>query len=517
MTADEGGGFAADARRLVPVGGGARERSARDGARHDGFGWLTWLLLAAGATPLVLAWPVPLQDWPNHVAGAHVLAALLDGDPFWQQFYVRNTFLIPNAAMDLGLLSLRALGCSEPVAANLFLMLTYGVFVGGMTLLSRALAGFDLVKAAAAVLLFYGAALFWGLANYVLGMGLMWAILGLWLGLAARPAARLGVAGLGAVVLLFAHAVPAVVLPLLFGCFDAAPWRSGTRLWRGASAPLALALVVLVMRWLPGDTGRDLSLVYTGAAGPIAFAGWKLRIFATTLLGGSRLQDAASLVALAGSALALAGAARVRLALGAAIGVVALTGLALVAPERMGTGSLLDVRLAVLPLMLVAAAARVSWRSEAARRACQALIALLVVGRTAVIAADWRQAATVFAAFESEASRLPPGSIMMMAYGRRLDSLTWTDIWSPPIQSIAAPVVARFVFFPALFANPDQQPIALRPEFQSLVQPWNFSDPDHRTASLVRLAEICASRRYSGVFVTILYGGPAFSILDACA
>ena len=476
-----------------------------------------WLVLLAGATPLLVAWPMPLQDWPNHMAGAHVLSGLLSADPFWTRFYRFNTFLVPNAAVDLGLLALHTAGCSEPVAAQLFLVATYTVFTGGLALLSRALATCGSMRIAAAVLLFYGVALFWGLINYVLAVGLMWGLLAIWIGAARQPGWRLVIAGLGAGLLLFVHAIPAVVFALLLACFDAARWRDGAGLRSCGSAPLALAVVAGLLRLLPGQTGHDLAAGYAGNGSFAAFTRWKMLVFATSQLGGSRAQDGATVLAWLGGLAAIGLAARPRMATEPALGVAVLVLLTLAAPERLGTGSLLDVRLAVLPPMLAAASLRLEWRSVAARQRCAALVALLVIGRTAVIATEAWRSATVFAAFDLAAGKLPQGSIMMMGYGRPLATLTWTDVWSPPIQSIAAQVVVRGIFFPALFANPDQQPIALRPEFQVLTQPWDFSDAAHRRQSLTALAVVCASGRYAQVFVTILYGDAPFRIVDACS
>ena len=479
---------------------------------------LCWVIVMLGASPLLLAWPVPLQDWPNHVAGAHVLAALLDGDVFWSGYYRFNTFMVPNAAVDLGLLGLRRAGLSEPAAANLFLLVTYAVFVGGMAALSRMLSRLDALHLAAAVLLFYGAALFWGLVNCVLAIGLLWILLASWLAVGLRaPGWRVAIAAFGAALLLFVHVVPAMVFALLLGCFDAVRLRSGARLSSCASTPMALLVAVCGLRALPGDTGRDLAIVYAWGPSLTGFAAWKLRVFATSPFGGSALLDGATMLALLGGGLAVALAARMRMPPGALFAVLALIALTLAAPERIGTGSLLDVRLAVLPAMLAAASCRLQWRSIAARRACLAVVMVLVLGRTAVIAQQWRAASQVFTAFDAGAAAVPRGSIMMMGYGRPIGTLSWTDIWSPAIQSMAAQVVTRGVCFPALFANPDQQPIALRQPLPDLGQPWDMSDPVRSRASLTAIGLLCESRAYAGVFLTVLYGDAPFRILDACA
>jgi GNAT superfamily N-acetyltransferase len=459
--------------------------------------------------------PVPLQDWPNHIAGSHVLAALLAGDPFWERFYRLNTFLVPDAAVDVGLLGLRRLGVPEALAANIFVFATYFICTISMIAVSRSLRAYDATKPALAVLLFYAVPLFWGLVNYVLAVGLMWGALALWLR-RRDPIARLAVAAAAAAVLLFVHVIPAVAFGLLLGCFDAARWRAGASPRSCVSGPVALAVALVTLRLLPGHTGDDLGAVYAGAGSVAAFALWKLRVFATLPLGGGVWRDAVSAVAWLGAAAAIGLAARPRLAFGPALGVAALVLLVLAVPERLGTGSLLDVRLAILPLMLAAMAVRPRWRGAGAARACLAVVTLVTLARTGLIAAEWRRAADVFAAYDAQAATLPPGGLMVMGYGRPRADITWANTWSPPIQSIAAQVVRHGVFFPALFANPDQQPIARRPQFNPLGQPWNFSDPAHRAASLTALRGLCDGGMYTGVFVTVLYGPTPFTIVDAC-
>jgi hypothetical protein len=180
----------------------------------------------------------------------------------------------------------------------------------------------------------------------------------------------------------------------------------------------------------------------------------------------------------------------------------------------------------VLPLLLLAAMTRI----EPGRLAVAAVTGAIVV-RTLILAAAWHSAGSVFRDFREQTVTLPPGSLMMVGYGTRLSSLTRQQIWSPAITAIATQVVFRDVFMPAIFANPAEQPIALRPEYQSLTQPWNLTDAAHLEASATALAAVCATHRFPRVTLTVLYPGrflPAhlggsllharsdFLILDAC-
>ena len=510
---------------MIQFPGVRRPRAQRSGAAI-----LAGLLL--GALPLLVARPAPLQDWPNHVARMHVLVGLLGGDAFWTRYYRFVGFLVPDAALDLVVLGLRHAGLPTDTAAQCFLVGTYLVFVAGFCALARAFGTLAPVKLAFAILLFYGNALFWGLANYVLGVGLMLGMLALWLGPPPRGDAtwrRLLIAGAGALLLLFTHVVAAVAWIVILGCFDLCRLLSSRapprpRLLASASWLVAAVVVAGLLHALPGEAGHDFSVRYAGT-GIGGFVARKLWLFGKLLLGGSLLQDAASVAALLCCAVVVA-SARPRLSAPAALAVAALVVLTLAAPERVGTGSVLDVRLAILPLLLLAAAVRI----EPGRLALP-VVAAAVLARTLVLAVQWHAAGTVFADFRRQAVRLPAGSVMMVAYGTRLSSLTWQQVWSPPLTALATQVVSHGIFMPALFANPAEQPIELRPAYRSLTQPWNMTDDAHLHATAASLAALCGRRDFRGVYVTVLYPGgflPGrvdaatlhaqrdFLILDAC-
>lgn len=468
-----------------------------------------------GALPLLVTRPAPLQDWPNHVARMHVLTGLLQGDAFWTRFYRFAGFLVPDAALDLGVLGLARAGLPVDVAAQCFLVMTYLVFVAGFCALARALGTLGAlapVKVPFAILLFYGNALFWGLVAYLLGVGLMLGLLACWLRCDRRGGAwpRMLIAGLGAVPLLFTHLVAAVAWIVVLGAFDlhrllarGLPARRApawTRLPGSASWLVALVAVTVLLHALPGEAGHEFSIRYAGVGLGGAVVR-KLGLFGKLLLGGSLLQDAASLAALLVCA-GVAASSRPSLAPAPAWAAAVLGVLTLAAPERIGTGSVLDVRLAILPLLLLAAAVRI-----APGRRAVAAVATTVLARTLLLAGQWHAAGEVFHDFRQQAARLPAGSVMMVAYGTPLRSLTWQQVWSPAITSLATQAVSREIFVPALFANPAQQPIALRPAYAALTQPWNLTDAAHLHATGVGLAAVCDRHGFRGVYLTVLYPG----------
>lgn len=487
---------------------------------------LTLLLL--GALPLLVTRPAPLLDWPSHVARMHILPALLQNDSFWMQFYRYSGFLVPNLTLDLSVLGLVRVGITVGPAAQLFLLVTYLVFAGGFLALARALDAGSPAKLVFAILLFYSNALFWGLVTYLLGIGLMFALLALWLR-SAQPWQRLLIAAGGSVLLLFAHVVAAVAWILLLGIFDLCRLRASRapvrlRIAGSVSWLAALAVIAGLLHAMPGGTGHDLAVYYPGD-GPFGIIARKIGLFGKLLLGGSRLQDGASLAALLLCAAVLC-RARPYLAPAPAFAVLALLVLVFAAPERVGTGSVLDARLAILPLLLLAAATR--FRPS---RHSVAVVTVAVLARTLIIAAYWHAAGLVFRDFRQQSSGLPAGSVMLVGYGTTLRELSWQQVWSPPITSIETQAVFGDVFVPAVFADPAEQTIALRTRYASLTEPWNLSDAAHLHAATVALKSLCQKGEFRGVYLTVLYSGsflpprvgaallhatPDFLLLDAC-
>ncbi len=266
--------------------------------------WVTALFVALGGLPLLAAPLTPLQDWPNHLARVHIVDAMLRGDPFWSQYYRLGSFLVPNMALDLGLLGLLRSGLPPAVAAQAFLVATYLAFVGGVGALAAALRAYDPGKIAFAALLFTGGALFWGLVDYLLGIGLALAILAAWVAAPDRLRRRLPIAIAGAALLFPCHLVATAVFVLLLGCFGVAGMVSA-----GASGAMLVGL------WALSPAGDEslLGIGYAGGPGVIGALAHKAAMFGRALLGGGMVADATLVATLLGVAALLPWAARARL------------------------------------------------------------------------------------------------------------------------------------------------------------------------------------------------------------
>ena len=143
---------------------------------------------------------------------------------FWSRFYEPGSFMVPNAALDVAILGLNAIGFDPQVSALLFVLVAYAVFVGGVCALAAAWEAFDLTKIAFAALLFTTGTLYYGLVNYVLAVGLVLCLLAAWI--ATRPPARpawvqVTVAAVGVALLFFCHLIGAVVF---VRCWPVSSW-----------------------------------------------------------------------------------------------------------------------------------------------------------------------------------------------------------------------------------------------------------------------------------------------------
>jgi hypothetical protein len=473
------------------------------------------VVLLAGAVPLLIASPAPLQDWPNHVAGAYVLDALLRGDDFWGQFYKFNTFFVPNVLIDGALLAMMRSGFTVLASAQVAVVVTYLTFIGGFCALARSLRAFDLAKLPLATILFYNGALFWGLLSYLLGIGLMLLCLALWIAAEEHTLKRHAIAAAGAAILFFCHLIAAAVFVMLLGVFDVIAFTRAAvltrhRLLAHASGLTGAVTVLLLLLGSPTGGEQVFDFIYFGHGSAAAIGGWKLRGLTTVLLGGGFIADTATIAAF-GALVALAFVAKFRLDLTPAMVSGFALLLALVAPERIGTGTLLDYRLGLLPFVLFIISLRIGWRHSSQRRIALGVMASIALVHSGALTSAWLTADSVYAAFRQDAAQFRAGSIVIMAYGRPSSSMPFEEIWALPIASIDAQAAFTTVFVPSLFANPLQQPLTLRSSFAGLGQPLDLTGPDQLPAVASVLRPLCEGSvggvRFANVYLAVKYPG----------
>ncbi len=466
------------------------------------------LATLVGAAPLVLCIPAPLQDWPSHLSRVHILAQMLHGPSPWSQDYAINTFFLPNVVLDVGLLGLLHLGLGLNAASCVFLLLTYALFLVGFCVLCAAYRSFDGSKLLLGCLLFYCVPLFWGFINYQFGVALALCCTALWLRAGERVAPKLLAAVGGTVAIFFCHIVAAAAFVVVLGCTDLArlaraPSLRGLRL-NGTSIPAAVAVVVL-LRLSPTSGDRLLRVVYIDAGSVAGFVRWKADLFVKALLGAGLRHDAFIAASLVVAVVAILAAARIRTSLIGAAAVLGTLLLSIAAPSAAGRGALLDDRLVVLPLILLAATLRFEWRGGRARRLTVALLAAIVVVRSGMIFDAWRTGDAALNRFADESAALPAGSVVMTALGRLRGMVPWTEWWSPPIAQIASRAAIHGMFVPTVFADPSQQPLEIKPAFRPYEDPLDMSNPAAFDRALPQLRALCTALTPHRVYVLLLY------------
>jgi hypothetical protein len=246
------------------------------------FPWMAVCIAVAivSAIPLLLYAPAPLEDWPSHLSRVIILNDLLHGPSAWSAYYQIGTFLLPNVALDVGVLGLMQLGVGVDAASTFFLVLVYGLFVSGICLLANAFKAFDPSKILLAVVLFYSNPLFFGFVNYVVGVAFLALFAAFWL-MTPNTFVKALLAVAGAVVTFFCHIVAAGMFVAILGCIDLVRIIQNKPLWRpqpaNLTSPLAAAGVGLLFALSTVTVNYgDTIWIKSGPFGEvIGFALWK--------------------------------------------------------------------------------------------------------------------------------------------------------------------------------------------------------------------------------------------------
>ncbi len=435
---------------------------------------MLWLLCAILAAPLLLVDVPPLLDYPNHLARLF-LASSGAGDPVLGRMFVSRWAIIPNLAADLIAPPLFLL---FPVHVVGRLLIALGVLlpVLGTVAYHRVVFRESSWWPLASALVAYNAALLLGFLNFVIALGLALLLAAAWIaGRPARPLATVLLTVPGAVLLFVCHLMGLAFFAVLIATYEAEQaWRHGLRwpeIWRRAGAVavvLALPFALFVaspfqqaegeLGWLPLDLklvqlifpflNYDFPLDVATACLVIGFAALCLAM----RWGSLRLHSGVALVLLgvlgAVAPFGFKGTMALDARFAIMVGFLTFAGMS---PARLprpvaalaiaGFGCVFAVRMAVLAM---------NWHGHAADLAqLRAVIAAVPAGATVDVT-------TVTPAEAPEYWRHAPR-------GRMLSDGSTLDAHLPALL-----LIERRAFWPFLFAEPSQQPIALRPDYQRL-------------------------------------------------
>jgi hypothetical protein len=414
-------------------------------------------LLALAALPVFSTVLPPLVDYPNHLARMHLIA---EGG---NAFYAVRWSAIPDLAEDLIVPPLSRL-LPLAAAAKLFLVMIFALCAGGALWLNRRAAGGWRLWPLLAFLLLYSRVFLWGFLNYLFGIGL--ALLGaaLWLALEEAPRGRRAAASaIVAIAVYFAHIEAFVFYALVVVGLEAAPALAELRAgaWR---ALLARALTAAPQFLLPAS----LFLFGWRNAAAASAAHFAIERKADLLFSVfddySRPFDVACFLLFLGLPIALAASGRLGVAPRWRWPLALVFAAYLLAPSRLFGGSGVDHRLPVaLSLLLVAASVPRFPSRRAGRIVAVGALALFAL-RLGVVERVWLRADRVYRADLAGIDLLPRGAKLALAYPPRLVDFAPVPLLHFPTLAI----VRREAFVPTLFANPAQQPVAMRGPYAAL-------------------------------------------------
>ena len=463
----------------------------------------TTFLLALSAACVILVLPLlvvdvpPLLDYPNHLARAVALAS--PDDFFLARFYAPHWTIIPDLGIDLvlpPLLHVVPVHVAGRVAIAGFVLLP----VLGVVAYSRAVWGQAGWWSLGAVLVAWNQASLLGFLNFTAGIGLGFLLAAAWVAWRDRhPWLALGIAVCGTPLLFFCHLMGLVCFGLLVGCYELprlVSARNG-RVARALLAALPFAIpVILYLRSPLGDTPGGVT--YAG----IREKAGQLIVPVENYLLGLDLVTAAVIAALlaygtaravrsqplpvrvpdrhghpdrAPAALLPAGVSGGGRDVGddrrrSVLLVIGLTAaLFLATPAEFKGVQHFDTRFMVILGFLVFAGLQ-----PALPRPAYVAIGVLFIIRMTVLTAVWAGHAQDLADLRSTIGQVPPGSTVFLAEasgpaapeehpGRRL------SLGEVLVDHMAALLpIERRAWWPFLFDNDSQQPIATREPFRSL-------------------------------------------------
>jgi hypothetical protein len=414
-------------------------------------------LLALFNIPVFSTVLPPLFDYPNHLARYWLL--LTGGN----QFYEIRWAPLPNLAGDL-IVPLLAHLLPLDLAGKLFLVLGFGLIVGGAVWLNRIVTGGWRLWPLLTVAFLYNRQFLWGFVNYLFGLGVALCGVALWLTLErAQTWLRLLAAVLVALLCFFSHIAAFGLYALMIAGVEARPalaeWHA--RQWPALARRVSLFAVQFV---LPAAV---ILLLWRGlSGGGVSYAAWwrKVDLLFSVFDNYSRPFDAACFALLLILLGGLAWRRRLHLAPRLVPAIALVFAAYLLLPSQLLSGSGADHRIPVALFLLLVASAAPRLPSRKLALAIGGMAAVVLFARLAVIEAVCLQADRVYTADLTGIDALPVGVKLAVAYPPGAVNA----VAIPEVHVATLAVWRRAAFVPTLFAFPGQQPIALKPPYDRL-------------------------------------------------
>lgn len=436
--------------------------------------WLVPLLCAlALLLPLLVTPVLPLIDYYNHIARYFVLSHV-DGDPALAANYVKAWALLPNLGLDV--LATPLLAVVPPLlAAKLILGAILLIEFTGVLFLASALNRRPGALTSLLLLgLLYSFIVNWGFSNFLLGLGLVFWTLGLWVRLRSRPLLATLVCSVAALGIFFCHGFAFALYGMLLGAMELGRLlerrsltdpvlvvKTGALLAIQAVLPALLFLQTSTSRVSGGATagGIEKHLKNGSLSGRLASEFWyRLETIMRVAESPYPVLDILTFCLLVGLVAWALWRGHMRLHIWLVPAVLLFGLLCVVTPPSLfGVGYVSDRIPLVLALVVVAGLSITRPRSREARLIL-AVVALVGVVRIGAMMTGWTGYTGQFARFQAVTAVVPRGALLadVPIYGtkRRDNYLPRCSMYRPlllPLRGVMVP----------LFAFESQQPLRL--------------------------------------------------------
>jgi hypothetical protein len=208
----------------------------------------------------------------------------------------------------------------------------------------------------------------------------------------------------------------------------------------------------------------------------------------------------------------------------------------LLAPNGVGDGLGLDYRLPPLVFLLALLFVRLEWHARRVRLFCYAILLVVSLARSGLLARDAVANQQVYLGFAAAALTIPDDSMLLSGIGTPRTAIRWAEFWRPPAEYMGTLATADRVFVPSVFALRSQHTLVLRDVFHGLSRQFDVSDPDAMAETRGMARTTCALWRQLGhagsVYMVVVYpsafsdaafpfaarraSGPRFRMVDLC-
>ncbi len=458
--------------------------------------WAIPLLCLALLAPLTLVDVPPLLDYPNHLARAVVLE-FGAADPIVSRMYAARWAIIPNLGTDLVLPPLLHL-LPVHLAGRIVIGTTLLLPVIGTIAFSRAVFGRFSLWPLASGLVAYNATLLLGFLNFVAAIGLALLLAAAWIAWRDRcPRSTVALAAAGCVALFFCHLMGLLFFYVLIAGYELRwLWSQRNRVPATMLRVAALAPLVAV----PFGLYLASPLAALSDATELSFLTAKASQLVLPFANYIPPLDIAMACLVGAFLLVCLAQGRLRLSPSGGLPLLLTLLLFLAAPSSFKGTYLLDTRFVILLGFLLFAAVLPSSLPRVTAGAAVAGFTTLFALRMAIVGYAWHEHQRDIADLRAVIASVEPGSRVFVAavtqeeaprywqnapLSRRLSFGFQLDAHLPAML-----LIERRAYWPFLFDNPSQQPVATLSPYRELAERAG-SIADHRALTVPGEVDLC--------------------------